>query len=55
MAVETLVLDDDCEAITGWRRTAPAHARVRRPRRGRRRSASAPSSASRRTTPDTAP
>ncbi|MFE5943757.1 FAD-binding protein [Streptomyces sp. NPDC056480] len=32
MAVETLVLDDDCEAITGWGRTAPTLARVRRPR-----------------------
>ncbi|MFE5594361.1 FAD-binding protein [Streptomyces sp. NPDC056549] len=32
MAVETHVLDDDCEAITGWGRTAPTLARVRRPR-----------------------
>ncbi|MFJ2936247.1 FAD-binding oxidoreductase [Streptomyces sp. NPDC087219] len=32
MAVETLVLDDDCETITGWGRTAPTLARVRRPR-----------------------
>ncbi|MFH9722704.1 FAD-binding protein [Streptomyces sp. NPDC017254] len=32
MAVETLVLDDDCEAITGWGRTAPSLARVHRPR-----------------------
>ncbi|MEU7699194.1 FAD-binding oxidoreductase, partial [Streptomyces sp. NPDC039028] len=32
MAVETHLLDDDCEAITGWGRTAPTLARVRRPR-----------------------
>ncbi|WP_086827390.1 FAD-binding oxidoreductase [Streptomyces sp. NRRL B-24572] len=32
MAVETHVLDDDCEAITGWGRTAPTLARVQRPR-----------------------
>ncbi|MFE7513224.1 hypothetical protein ACFU8I_18700 [Streptomyces sp. NPDC057540] len=32
MAVETHVLDDDREAITGWGRTAPVLARVRRPR-----------------------
>ncbi|MFF0422928.1 FAD-binding protein [Streptomyces sp. NPDC004520] len=32
MAVETRVLDDDCEAITGWGRTAPTLARVHRPR-----------------------
>ncbi|MET7758715.1 FAD-binding oxidoreductase [Streptomyces sp. NPDC005389] len=32
MAVETHVLDDDCETITGWGRTAPTLARVRRPR-----------------------
>ncbi|MEV4428315.1 FAD-binding oxidoreductase [Streptomyces sp. R-07] len=32
MAVETHVLDDDCEAITGWGRTAPTLARVHRPR-----------------------
>ncbi|MFF3769391.1 FAD-binding protein [Streptomyces sp. NPDC002232] len=32
MAVETRVLDDDCEAITGWGRTAPTLARLLRPR-----------------------
>ncbi|GGY05398.1 FAD-binding oxidoreductase [Streptomyces tanashiensis] len=32
MAVETHVLDDDCEALSGWGRTAPTLARVRRPR-----------------------
>ncbi|MFF0472347.1 FAD-binding protein [Streptomyces sp. NPDC004284] len=32
MAVETRVLDDDCEALTGWGRTAPSLARVYRPR-----------------------
>ncbi|MGW2304804.1 hypothetical protein [Streptomyces sp. NPDC001809] len=32
MAVETPLLDDDCAAITGWGPTAPALARVRRPR-----------------------
>ncbi|MFD8208147.1 hypothetical protein ACFV2S_17345 [Streptomyces sp. NPDC059695] len=32
MAVETHVLDDDCEAITGWGLTAPTLARVRRSR-----------------------
>ncbi|MFF2301508.1 FAD-binding protein [Streptomyces sp. NPDC058128] len=32
MAVETHVLDDDCATITGWGRTAPTLARVRRPR-----------------------
>lgn len=32
MAVETHVLDDDCETITGWGRTAPTLARVNRPR-----------------------
>ncbi|WP_432114138.1 FAD-binding oxidoreductase [Streptomyces sp. S1] len=32
MAVETRVPDDDCEALTGWGRTAPTLARVHRPR-----------------------
>ncbi|MFJ7956815.1 FAD-binding protein [Streptomyces sp. NPDC096319] len=32
MAVETRVPDEDCEAITGWGRTAPTLARVQRPR-----------------------
>ncbi|WP_435185238.1 FAD-binding protein [Streptomyces sp. bgisy126] len=32
MAVETRVPDDDCEALTGWGRTAPTLARVYRPR-----------------------
>ncbi|MDV9191168.1 FAD-binding oxidoreductase [Streptomyces sp. SR27] len=32
MAVDTRVLDEDCEAITGWGRTAPTLARVHRPR-----------------------
>ncbi|WP_406061429.1 FAD-binding oxidoreductase [Streptomyces sp. NBC_01077] len=32
MAVETHVLDDDCETLTGWGRTAPTLARVHRPR-----------------------
>ncbi|WP_030687566.1 FAD-binding oxidoreductase [Streptomyces globisporus] len=32
MAVETRVLDEDCEAISGWGRTAPTLARVHRPR-----------------------
>ncbi|MEU6623134.1 FAD-binding oxidoreductase [Streptomyces litmocidini] len=32
MAVETRVPDEDCEAISGWGRTAPTLARVHRPR-----------------------
>ncbi|KQX59050.1 MULTISPECIES: FAD-binding oxidoreductase [unclassified Streptomyces] len=32
MAVDTRLLDEDCEAITGWGRTAPTLARVQRPR-----------------------
>ncbi|MFD3566542.1 FAD-binding protein [Streptomyces sp. NPDC058671] len=32
MAVETYVLDDDCEELSGWGRTAPTLARVHRPR-----------------------
>ncbi|MER6095296.1 FAD-binding oxidoreductase [Streptomyces sp. NPDC001728] len=32
MAVDTRVPDEDCEAITGWGRTAPTLARVHRPR-----------------------
>ncbi|WP_309051264.1 FAD-binding oxidoreductase [Streptomyces sp.] len=32
MAVETRVLDDDCVPISGWARTSPTLARVRRPR-----------------------
>ncbi|MEU9295588.1 FAD-binding oxidoreductase [Streptomyces sp. NPDC048266] len=32
MAVETYVLDDDCEELSGWGRTVPTLARVHRPR-----------------------